>query len=421
MIRRIAEAKRPKEGRPSAPLAGRLPLVFAAVLAVSLLLVGSLLVHSDVLSFDRRGLAQGEGQDFLAQAAAATQAPAAATVRTTPGEHSHLRASWRELMRIKGEKLAEKDREGDAACMPPAAHGMCSRNWSMLEGCQKSCSFFLFCELCDAKLWTVPGCKVCVTAHAKQGECKRDPSELGGVSRRGGTQLQPSFVDQRFYLPNTSSVILEVGGNVGGDLGAFVRLFPEAKVFSCEPVPVFFKKLQDTYGSEPNVSLFNFGVAEKDTNTTFVIAGLGGQGSSGLTGEKGERVAVFLRDISSVLRQVEEAAGAPPDAVSINCEGCEYLTLQRIVDTGWLPRLAFLQFSWHIIDGVPDRVAKRCQLERSLEMTHELTWFDPFYGWQGWRRRAEPEGALASPVAPNASGADAGPGSLPAPSSTRPL
>jgi FkbM family methyltransferase len=197
--------------------------------------------------------------------------------------------------------------------------------------------------------------------------------------------LPVSDVAVRHNLIPGTTVIFEVGGNIGEDLEQYIYRFPAARIFSFEPVPELFAVLQQKFGSNPNVKLTQAGVSYSDRQTTFVVGGNHGEGSSHTnTTAYGQRITVQLRDASALLNEVQTATGKVPDVVSVNCEGCEYDVLGRMVETGWLGRVPFLQLSWHVVGGVPDRVGKRCAIEKVLWEKYDPA-YHALYGWQGWR------------------------------------
>lgn len=356
----------------SAGYPGRLALLLIAVLAVSLLLIFSHFSH------------------FLATAHPA-QLPLVVHP-TTP--IPPVRKAWNDLVAISRDGGEDKH----DMCQPLASAGRCVGNSSLLADCSRSCKYFVYCEMCEAKIVPAKNCVQCNSTHARYQECTE---QAGGSFEPGAPRLPrgflPSHVDRRLKLPESSQVVVEVGGNLGGDLAWFVNKLPNATIFTFEPVPDFAAKLAEQYAGQPRVVINRFGIADRDANTTFNVDGEGGQATGGLkTKPQQQQVPVVLRDVSVVLEEVQHAAGRPADSMSINCEGCEYLVLRRMQEQGWLPRVRYLQVSWHVVDGIRDRVAQRCALEHALQETHDLLWYDGVFGWQGWQRRRSPPEATAS-------------------------
>lgn len=200
--------------------------------------------------------------------------------------------------------------------------------------------------------------------------------------------LPVSDVSVRFNLIPGATVIFEVGGNIGEDLEQYVWRFPAATIFTYEPVPALCTVLQQKFGTNGNVHITQVGASNADRTTSFVIGGKHGEGSSHTNvSAVGETVTVQLRDVHALLVQVQQLTGKVPDAVSINCEGCEYDVLTRMAQTGWLGKIGFLQMSWHVVGGVPNRVAQRCAVEQVLWNNYDPQ-YHALYGWQGWKLKA---------------------------------
>jgi len=183
---------------------------------------------------------------------------------------------------------------------------------------------------------------------------------------------------------NAPSVIFEVGGNIGTDLNEYATRFPAAKIFSFEPIPELFDGLQTRFGANPNVHIQEVGASNADGQATFTVMGSNGEATSSENSTAvGREVTVQLRDVDALLSEVYNNTNQNPDVVSVNCEGCEYDVLTRMMETGWLEKVGFVQLSWHLVDRVPDRIAKRCAIETVLRQNYEPA-YHVIYGWQGW-------------------------------------
>jgi len=201
------------------------------------------------------------------------------------------------------------------------------------------------------------------------------------------TSPMPEFSWCRECLLPGVRAIVDVGGNIGEDVGGFLGKHENATVFTFEPTPHFFSILQQKYGTNPRVNITNTGASDKSGDAEFVMEGLHGEGTTGLDHTvQGEGVKVQLQDIDDILGKVTRKVGFVPDAVNINCEGCEYAVMQRIIDQGWLGKIRFLQLSWHTPAGVPDRLAKRCKIEQALMQSHDRV-YHSYPGWVGWKLR----------------------------------
>lgn len=197
-------------------------------------------------------------------------------------------------------------------------------------------------------------------------------------------------VARRFTVPHDALLIVEVGGNVGEDVGEYSRRYPNAQIHAYEPIPQLATSLRNNFASNPKITVHGFGVSDTDTTATFTFStgnrpGHEGESSSGVnTTVAGTPVQVQLRDVNAVLSEVRAAAGRNPDVVSVNCEGCEYAVLRRMAETGWLQVVRYVQLSWHTANGVPDRVSARCGIESELRLQYQPVWWSD-YGWQAWQ------------------------------------
>lgn len=192
-------------------------------------------------------------------------------------------------------------------------------------------------------------------------------------------------LESRHLLPASTRAIVEFGGFDGRTAETYIRLFPQAKIFSYEPVPAFFRKMQKRFENESNVMVTNVGVAETTFNTTLSVVG----DASTIFVDGGPSVdttPAHMRDVAVVLRDVVRRTGRNPDSITLNCEGCEYGVLERMATSGWFPRVPFIHISWHILEHVVDRVKRRCDIEHVLYRSHE-PWYHDSHSFQGWRHR----------------------------------
>jgi len=188
----------------------------------------------------------------------------------------------------------------------------------------------------------------------------------------------------RYNPPKDPKVIVEIGGNVGGDANNFLKMHPNARIYTFEPIPQLFEGLQKRFAYNHNVIVRNIGVSNSNGEDNFISNGANGEGASGEDHSiSGKRVKGQLRDVDEVLSWVQKETGHAPDLLSMNCEGCEYKVMQRMGEKGWLAKVPFVQLSWHPAGDVKDRVKKRCGVEKLLWQTHTRA-FKSDFGWVGW-------------------------------------
>ncbi len=71
----------------------------------------------------------------------------------------------------------------------------------------------------------------------------------------------------------------------------------------------------------------------------------------------------------------------------MNCEGCEYDVIERLLTTGLIKYIRHLQFGSHRPIEMQLTVTDRyCFLQSSLNISHDRVFGIP-WGWERWTRR----------------------------------
>lgn len=98
-----------------------------------------------------------------------------------------------------------------------------------------------------------------------------DAGTLYEILIRPGRAQRPnrSFFRQKkleYWIPQevNLSVILDIGGNIGVTSVYYSTMFPQAKIFSFEPVPANFEVLKKNAANSNNIMAFNFGLGDHD-------------------------------------------------------------------------------------------------------------------------------------------------------------
>lgn len=71
-------------------------------------------------------------------------------------------------------------------------------------------------------------------------------------------------------VPNTPPIIFDVGANTGQSIKFFRKIFCNSKIYSFEPNPLLFKKLNKKCSS--NTFCFNFAIGKMNTKSDFFIS-----------------------------------------------------------------------------------------------------------------------------------------------------
>lgn len=183
------------------------------------------------------------------------------------------------------------------------------------------------------------------------------------------------------YL-NQESVVVEAGGHRGIDTGEFNSRFHPGNYFVLEPVPSFYNLLVEKFKTSKNVVLFNFGIDSSDG--TFHIQESSNDAVSIFAprNETGETIQIidttkFFEKISVRNRDV--------DLITMNCEGCEYAVLDRLLTTDYIRHFRNIQFQPHRIDRICFPVRRYCWYQELLRKTHKLS-FQFKFVWESWTK-----------------------------------
>jgi len=142
--------------------------------------------------------------------------------------------------------------------------------------------------------------------------------------------------------PIRPATILDIGANIGAAALYFARTYPQARVFSFEPIAANYSLLQRNSSPYTNIRAFNLALGPRDETIQLIASpderNLGGYSmfQRGATAEC-ERISVECRAIADVLSEI---GGKAPDLIKIDTEGAEYRILTA------LPEQTLSQVMW---------------------------------------------------------------------------
>ena len=76
----------------------------------------------------------------------------------------------------------------------------------------------------------------------------------------------------KFYksnFQNKINVVIDVGANTGQSIDLFLKLNPNCKIISFEPIPSLYQNLKRKYSDKPNIHLFQLGISDVAGQKTF--------------------------------------------------------------------------------------------------------------------------------------------------------
>lgn len=178
------------------------------------------------------------------------------------------------------------------------------------------------------------------------------------------------------YNLNPGSVVLDVGGYLG-DFADVIHKKYQCFVFVFEPVEDFFRLCQQRFDGQLKINCLNYGLSKSDCEIFISKEDDASSTERDLGGRK-ERIA--LKDFVSakMILDIEYI-----DLIKINIEGGEYDLLDRIIETGGVKNIKYLQIQFH--DFVPNAIEMRESIRKRLVKTHREQWSYPFV-WESWER-----------------------------------
>lgn len=148
-----------------------------------------------------------------------------------------------------------------------------------------------------------------------------------------------------YWIPRRihPTTILDIGGNIGAAAICFAHTYPQARVYTFEPMPESFDLLQRNVAPYHNIQAFNVALGLRDATLELVEApntrNIGGYSlyQRDATPEC-KRFPVQCRAIEPFLKEINAAA---PDLIKIDTEGAEFeiltaLSEKTIADVKWI-------------------------------------------------------------------------------------
>ena len=201
--------------------------------------------------------------------------------------------------------------------------------------------------------------------------------------------------------------IIYCGANVQGFDGMqFAKVYPSCRIWFLEPVSTFFQ--QFIHSREWNQLMAS------NTSHLYEAHSYGLSGSSMMIDigndkiNKGQALSLIdrqmnismrqgyklvVRDVADVLFELKifkegNVQSNPIDGqltvLHVNCEGCEYDVLERLVDTSLIKYIRYVQFGSHRPVSIQSTIAERyCSLQEKLNKTHRMEYGLP-WGWERW-------------------------------------
>ena len=189
------------------------------------------------------------------------------------------------------------------------------------------------------------------------------------------------------HLLNSSSLIVEVGGNVGHDTHRFITLY-NASIITFEPLIPMWRGLKKRFKSNPNVDVRPYGLGKRAKNLSIELRGSQNDGTSVLRKLSGGRKSKIEQiQVISIIEAIENIRKTRTqhgiiDMISINCEGCEFEVLPALIASNMLQYFRIVQFATHT-GLIAETSCIYCQIQQALERTHRTIYHYRLL-WEAW-------------------------------------
>ena len=190
-------------------------------------------------------------------------------------------------------------------------------------------------------------------------------------------------------LLNSSSLIVEVGGNIGLDTEKFVALY-NCSIISYEPLRSMSDNLVKKFQTNGKVTIRPYGLGSSARTLAIRLEGADNTGTSVfqtgslLNNSRSEQIELLniIDEIQSIRKN--RTANGMIDLITINCEGCEFEILPALARANLTQYFRIIQFSTHI-KLVDETSCIYCQIQQALERTHRVKYRYNLL-WEGWVR-----------------------------------
>ena len=186
-----------------------------------------------------------------------------------------------------------------------------------------------------------------------------------------------------FGLDETSLVV--DGGAYVGNWSERVVEQSGARIYAFEPNPAVLPRLKDRMARHPSVSVFEFGLGDRDLTIEMTLQGPGSSFFPENYFAKKRNVDTTTASIRDIVQVFQELDVTHIDLLALNIEGSEYEVLPRLIETGWMDRIDVVLIQFH--EWLPSSHRRRRAIQRSLKKTH-VQLFDYPWAWEAWRRHA---------------------------------
>jgi len=166
------------------------------------------------------------------------------------------------------------------------------------------------------------------------------------------------------FTPAESTVLLDIGANVGFTSIFLADINPDLLIVACEPLPENYLKALNNLAANPQlsgkISLHNYGVFSEDGQKT-IVSEIGNRVRSSIVIDQMndtrgaiEYTSVKVRRASDLVLQIRALNPTRQIVIKMDCEGSEYEILRNLETDGAINFVSGVLMEWHKLIGTDD-------------------------------------------------------------------
>ncbi|CAF2059624.1 unnamed protein product [Rotaria magnacalcarata] len=202
--------------------------------------------------------------------------------------------------------------------------------------------------------------------------------------------------------------VLYCGANDAGTDGLeFISQYANCQVWFLEPVAQFYDKLIHSQAILEKLQtgkhhFYQIGVSNKNDLIDITLQDIKEAQAVTLIGKQQNKenpmnemkYKLILRDAAEILfefhmlsKTINQTVIGELNLIHLNCEGCEYDVIERLIKTNLIQYIRIVQFGSHRPSAIRSSVSQRyCCLQQMLSATHQLEFGIP-WAWERWLRK----------------------------------
>ena len=180
---------------------------------------------------------------------------------------------------------------------------------------------------------------------------------------------------------NSDSIVVDVGG-FDGEWANKIFQQVDCNLFIFEPIDNFAHQIQNKFNDHKKVRIFNYGLADKDSEQPIFIQGPGSslyKSSPSSNCKTSDVITLF-----DIYNRFKIIGLDTIDLLKINIEGAEYDLLDRMHEKNMLCQCNEIRIQFH--EWYPSALFRRRKIRKLLSKTHQQNWNYPFV-WESWIKK----------------------------------